>query len=166
MSDFKTVEGTSAYDAIRSVQREDVARMRTSLLSCSIENPISTKIALQQITILRIHHQISRIIRYLDLMDKLEEKLYDSIENTIDRASTEDPGTWMMLMRTQERLQASMIESHKLLQPYLDISDFSITELLPESSESADATTLLIPSESRETIRNKAQAVLLALNAG
>lgn len=167
MNDFKTFEGDiKSTDSLRNFQREGVSRMRTSLLSCSVESPSSTKQAINQITVLRIYHQITRIIKYLDLMDKLEEKLYDSIEHTIDNSDEANPSTWMMLIKIQERMQQLMIDSHKLLQPYLDLDSLSITELMPAQSNTETTNTLIMTSESRERLRNNAQAVLLSLNVG
>lgn len=175
-NEFKTFEGvtsissftddSSSTDGLRNLKREGVSRMRTSLLSCSVENPASTKQAINQITVLRIYHQIARIIRYLDLMDKLEDKLYDSIEHTIDNADVANPSTWMMLIKLQERMQQLMIDSHKMLQPYLQLEDFSITELMPQASDDETTNTQIMSAESREKIRNSAQAVMIALNAG
>lgn len=165
MSDFKTVEVSDPVkDPINIMKREDVARMRTSLIACSIENPTATKHAIQQITVLRIYHQVARIVKYLELMDKLEDKLYSSIECTINNAADANPSTWMMLLNIQEKLQKNLLESHKLLQPYLDLEEFSITDLLP--AEQSIPTNQLMPPESRERIRNTAQAVLAQLDVG
>lgn len=166
MSDSKTVGVSFSNNALRTIQNEDVSRMRTSLLSCSVENPASLKTALNQITVLRIHHQISRIIKYLDLMDELEDKLYQSIEHTISVSDEANPSTWMMLLKIQERMQQLMIDSHKLLQPYLDLDMISITDLMPTTSEVETNNTILMSAESREKIRNNAQAALIALSAG
>ena len=166
--DSKTVGNSTIISNLRNSQREDVHRMCTSLLSCSVEQPANVKSAINQITILRIHHQITRIIRYLDLMDKLEEKLYSCIENSLDSIDPLDStnNNWTMLLHVQEKLQKQMIESHKLLQPYLDLGEFSITDLLPVS-DSADSTdSILLSPESREKLRNSAQAALIALNVG
>ena len=168
MADLKTVEDSDCnriQDQRLTFQKEGVERMRTSLLSCTLENSNDAKAAIQQVTILRIYHQISRIIRYLDLMDKLEDKLYESIEYTIDKSPAGNPSTWFQLLRIQETLQKNMIESHKLLQPYMDLTDFTIPELV-NSQRSADPETMLIPSESRDKLRTSAQAILVELEAG
>lgn len=168
MQDFETVEAASdtrVVDPLLAVEREGVDRMRTSLLSCSMDDASSAKQAIQQVTILRVYHQVVRIIRYLDLMDKLEEKLYDSIELSIETMSEYDQETWMKLITVQERLQRSMIESHKLLQPYLELQDSSINDLIPEANTSPNKP-ILMSSESRERVRNTAQAVLTKLSAG
>lgn len=167
MDNFKTVEvsdSTKLTNPLDTLKREGVAKMRASLLACSLQDLRTTKQAMQQITVLRIYHQVSRIIRYTELMDKLEEKLYDSIESTVNNANESTPSTWMMLLSIQEKLQKNMLDSHKLLQPYLDLEEFSITELLPE--EPSDSTNKLMSAESRERIRATAQAVLLQLDSG
>lgn len=168
MTDLKTVEDSDCsriQNPLLTFQKEGVERMRTSLLSCTLENSNDAKAAIQQVTVLRIYHQISRIIRYLDLMDKLEDKLYESIEYTIDTSPAGNPSTWFQLLRIQEILQKNMIESHKLLQPYMDLTDFTIPELV-NSQRSADPETMLIPSESRDKLRTSAQAILVELEAG
>ena len=58
-----------------------------------------------------------------------------------------------------------MPESHKLLRPYMDLTDFTIPELV-NSQRSADPETMLIPSESRDKLRTSAQAILVELEAG
>lgn len=97
-------------------------------------------------------------------MDKLEDKLYSSIEHTIDNASDASPATWIQLLKIQEKLQYNMIESHKLLQPYMDLTDFTIPEIV--NSQTADPETLLIPSDTRDKLRNTAQAILVELEEG
>ena len=165
MSNLKTVDGSTAIlDPLYQKQKEGVAKMRTSLLACS-DDPITTKQAIQNITTMRVYHQIARIIKYLEMMDKLEDKLYASIDATIDNANENSPSTWMMLLSIQERLQKTMIESHKLLQPYLDIQEFSVVELTAQSVDESSRS-ILLNADSRDKIRSSAQAALLALEAG
>lgn len=166
MDDLKTVEdkGIAKFDPLRIQQHEGVARMRASLLACSMDDPSSVKAAINQVTVLRIYHQVTRIVRYLDLMDKLEDKLYASMECTIENAAETNPSTWMMLLRAQEKLQELMISSHKMLQPYLDLEEFSITEMMP-AAEDNNPTKLMLDESQRDKIRNSAQAVLIQLNA-
>ena len=99
------------------------------------------------------------------IMDKLEDKLYSSIDATIDNANENSPSTWMMLLNIQERLQKTMIESHKLLQPYLDIQEFSIVELTAQSVDD-NSRPMILNADSRDKIRSSAQAALEALQAG
>lgn len=165
MSNIKTVDGfTSILDPLYQKQKEGVAKMRTSLLACT-EDPTMAKAAIQNISTLRVYHQIARIIRYLEMMDKLEDKLYSSIDATIDNANENSPSTWMMLLNIQERLQKTMIESHKLLQPYLDIQEFSIVELTAQSVDD-NSRPMILNADSRDKIRSSAQAALEALQAG
>lgn len=164
---MKGVETVDNLNPLYSKQKEDVARMRTALLSCSSENLSSAtaKAALKNITAMRIYHQIARIIKYLELMDKLEDKLYRSIEHTIDNMSEESIGTWTVLLKVQQSLQTQMIESHKLLQPYLDLQSLDIIDMIPDSeSNSSNLSSNLIPAESREKLRNAANLVLTSIS--
>lgn len=163
MSSIKTFDGDKRTDPLLSFQSEGVSRMRTALLSCSQDNVVSARSAMQQVTVLRVYHQVSRIVRFLDLMDKLEAKLYDSIEATIDTSDIYENSTWMSLLAIQKQLQQNLIESQKLLQPFLDSNIFDIPV---EDISIEDNSAKLISPESRENIRNAAQAVLVELNAG
>lgn len=160
--DIKTVDGTPALNPIYCRQKEDVAKMRTSLLACNEDTGVSTRHAIQNITTMRVYHQLMRIIRYTELMDKLEDKLYSCIDHAIDSASTADPTTWMSLLTIQERLQKSMIESHKLLQPYLDVKEFTVVELASDDVSTKPSPTALTP-EVRDSVRSKAQSLILEL---
>ena len=153
-------------DPLYAAQKEGVARMRTSLLSClSADNGTITSRAINNITVLRIYHQIARIIKYLDLMDKLEDKLYESIERNIDNLNPDSIDTMEVLLEVQTKLQKSMIESHKLVQPYMDLQDISIVDLMtvPTNAVESSGDAGLLPPESRDRIRNSAQSVLEAL---
>ena len=153
-----------SIDILYSKQREDVAKMRASLLVCSDDTVSSTK-ALQNITVLRVYHQVARIIRYLEMMDKIEDKLYESIDHRLDRIDTENPTSWMTLITIQEKLLKNMTESHKLLQPYLNVEEFSLQSLMPVSSSSSieSGAASVLPKSSRDKLRQSAQQVLAAL---
>lgn len=154
-------------DPLYAAQKEGVARMRTSLLSCMVtDNGSITSRAINNITALRIYHQIARIIKYLDLMDKIEDKLYESIERNIDNMNPDSIDTMEVLLDVQTKLQKSMIESHKLLQPYMDLQDMSIVDLVAVSTadeESSNSEISLLPPESRDRIRSSAQSLLSEL---
>ena len=151
-------------DPLLSKQKEDVARMRASLLTCSTDIS-NTSTALRNITVLRVFHQVSRIIRYLEMMDKIEDKLYASIDAALDRMDEDSPTTWMALLNIQSRLQANMLESHKLLQPYLNIKEFSVMDMTINSSQDEISTgNILLSKESRDRLRTSAQQVLEALD--
>lgn len=152
-------------DALYSKQREDVAKMRASLLSCSGDDPVTATRALQNITVLRIYHQVSRIVRYLEMMDKIEDKLYESLDYRLDHMDTSNSTAWMTLITIQEKLQKNLLESHKLLQPYLNVDEFSIQSLMPVTTNSSieNGTTAVLPKSSRDKLRQSAQQVLAAL---
>lgn len=144
------------------VQNESISRMRNALLSLSIEDSTSVKTTIQQITVLRIYHQLVRIVKYLDIMDRLEDKLYESIDAQLMTMDVYDSSTMQELLLVQANLQKSMIESHKLLQPYLEIENLSIGELMPDTT--TDAKTSIIPETSREKLRIAAQTLLSELD--
>lgn len=149
-------------DPLTVVQNESISRMRNALLSLSIEDSTSVKTTIQQITVLRIYHQLVRIVKYLDIMDKLEDKLYESIDAQLMTMDAYDSSTMQELLLVQASLQKSMIESHKLLQPYLEIENLSIGELMPDTT--TDAKTSIIPETSREKLRIAAQTLLSELD--
>lgn len=152
-------------DALYSRQREDVAKMRASLLACS-DDPVTSTKALQNITVLRVYHQVSRIIRYLEMMDKIEDKLYQSLDYKLDTLDVENPTSWMTLITIQEKLQANMLASHKLLQPYIDNmnqwKDWENSILAAEASQ-GPASGEILPRGTRNSIRLAAQQVLSLL---
>lgn len=166
---IETVDNSNTVveNPIVAKQKEDVAKMRTSLLSCSKENGVSTMRAIQDITVMRVYHQLTRIIRYTEMMDKLEDKLYAAMDYQIDNADITDSNTLIMLMGIQEKLQKAMIESHKLLQPYMDLQDFNVVDLVQDvGTEDNPITKTLITSESRDKIRYLAKNVIDVLAAG
>jgi hypothetical protein len=154
--------GGSGYDPLSAIQKESISRMRGALLSLSVDDATNVKATIQQVTLLRIHHQIVRIVKYLDIMDKLEDKLYATIDLQLQTMDIYDSATMAQLLVVQSQLQKAMVESHKLLQPYLELQDLSINELMP--STTTDATTSIIPEQSREKLRIAAQTVLSELD--
>lgn len=142
-------------------QCNDVEAMRASLLSIDRRDPNSARKAMQNITILRVYHQMTRIIRYIDLMNKLEDKMYQSIESQIDSLSPDDEDSWRILLNLQTKLQENMIQSHKLLEPYLNFDSLNTIEI-QSSDESGESYTVL-NQDSREKLRTSAQQVLEAL---
>lgn len=166
---INTFDGSDAgleTNPLYKKQKEDVAKMRTSLLACTEDNGVSVRHAIESITAMRIYHQLTRIIRYLEVMDKLEDKLYESIDFTVRNVSASDPTTWMALLNIQERLQKTMIDSHKLLQPYLDIKDFNAVDLVASAEDARGTPKLVMDSEIRDRLRVSAQAVLTELKTG
>lgn len=163
--DIKTLDGSTVItDPIYKKQKEGVAKMRTSLLACADDGGVSARQAIQNITAMRVYHQLMRIIKYLEMMDKLEAKLYESLDSTIENAET-DVATMLMLISIQSKLQKNMIESHKLLEPYLNLQELTMMDLAPQDSE-LTGDTVLMKSEERDRLRSTAQAVLTQLKEG
>ena len=165
MSNIETVNSsaTTTQDPLLRKQKEDVAKMRASLLCCS-DDIYTAAQAMKNITVLRVYHQINRIIRYLEMMDKIEQKLYESIDVSIEDMDPNDPTTWMALLTIQEKLQKNLIESHKLLEPYIKNDVFNVESLAPTIIETAETNLAgVLTKESREILRVNAQQVLAAL---
>ena len=163
--DFETVEGPSSgiVDSIYAAQKERVSRMRSNMLSCS-DDPVTSRQAMQNVTVLRVYHQVARIIKYLELMDKLEDKLYESIEYEIDTADIQNETTWIKLLTIQQKLQKTMLDSHKLLEPYLNAQEFQVVELVPANTESsAEGAAALMSASDRDKLRTNAQNILKLL---
>jgi hypothetical protein len=165
IDNFETVEdiSKSQTNILREKQKQDVAAMRTSLLASHMD-PSLTTTSMKNIAVLRVYHQMNRIIQYTELMDKLEAKLYEALEYQIDNADTTRPTTWMQLLHVQEQLQKNMIESQKLLQPFLDLTEYTVdnAEVIDTQAEN----TIALDANSREKLRNSARAVLHQLNVG
>ena len=158
MDETKTV--SSGID-LYVKQIEDVADMRSSLLSFNRNDPNSARKAIQNITILRVYHQLSRIVRYTEAMDKLEDKMYQAMDSALDNMDVDDPLTWRTLVTMQSKLQENMIQSHKLLEPYLNFEALSFVDARGE--ETQNTTYSVLSQDSREKLRNSAQEVLRAL---
>lgn len=152
----------SLVDPLLKEQQAQATQMRDALLSCKKNDITSAKIALQNIAVLQVYHQVARIIRYTEVMDRLEDKLYASIDANLAQMDEFDPATMMMLVKIQGDLQKSMVISQELLKPYLDIDLASIAPPV-EVNEETSFGAAIIPKESRNIIRNGAQALLTEL---
>ncbi len=153
---------THFVDPLTAKQKSHTDEMRSALLACNFGDITSTKSALQYVTLRRILHQVERIIKYTELMDRLEDKLYDTIDQNLAQMDEYDPNTMMLLLKVQSQLQTSMIESQKLLHPYLEM-DITVYAQ-PQAEVTQDSFMAnIIPQASRNTIRNSAQALLTEL---
>lgn len=165
IDNFETVEdiSKSQTNILREKQKQDVAAMRTSLLASHMDLSLTTT-SMKNIAVLRVYHQMNRIIQYTELMDKLEAKLYEALDYQIENADVTRPTTWMQLLHVQEQLQKNMIESQKLLQPFLDLTEYTAdnAEVIDTQAEN----TIALDANSREKLRNSARAVLDQLNVG
>ena len=166
--ELKTVEESGQLDTtdtfvdpLLKEQKEQAEQMRAALLTCKKNDITSAKVALQNIAVLQIY-QVSRIIRYTELMDRLEDKLYDSIDMNLAEMDEADPNTMLVLLKVQSQLQESMVLSQKLLEPYMNIN---LEEIAPprDITEETSFGAAIIPKESRNVIRNGAQALLTEL---
>ena len=151
---------SSISDPLRSRQLEDVAKMRASLLSCN-DDPASAKSAIQNLTTLRIYHELTRIVKFTEMMDKIEEKMYDALDASIDNMSS-SPSSAMMLLTIQEKLLKNMKASYELIQPYLDMQEFNVLDVVTLAAEEPTSK-LIMTAEARDKLRANAQAVLSAL---
>lgn len=164
MDNIKTVDdGNYLLDNLYSSQKEGVSKMRASLLASSADNPTSMVHAIRSITVMRIYHQLTRIIKYTELMDKIEAKLYQSVDAQLDDMDN-NLATVAVLVKLQSDLQKSMIESHKLLEQYMNKDIFNTVDLVPEPE--VESNVISLNSEKRDSIRTKAQLLLEELNAG
>lgn len=158
---------SSPVNPLYSVQKEGVGKMRTSLLSCIHDDTgLLTSKAINSITVMRVYHQLARIIRYLEIMDKLEDKLYESMEYNIENCDPHSMDTLNMLIDIQAKLQKSMIESHKMLQPYMDLQDMSVVDLMSSTTSvqnNDDNPIKIMSPESRDRIRTSAKNLITEL---
>ena len=143
-------------------QTEQAAQMRDALLKCRKSDITTAKGALQNIAVLQIYHQVARIIRFIEVMDRLEDKLYASIDANLAQMDEFDPATMLMLVKVQGDLQKSMVISQDMLKPYMDIDLASIAPP-PEVADENSFGVAILPKESRNAIRNGAQALLTEL---
>lgn len=170
--DSETVGSEEAFwaNALFKKQKDQTRNMREALLSCNESDPFSVKNTMQRILVMRIYHQITRIIRYTEEMDKIEQKLYQVIDLTLDKMDPmyidENTSACLTsLMHMQQKLQQSMIDSQKLLDPYLNMDTLSYVEmpLEVESSQNDVIAGEVLDSDSRKRLREGAQAALAAI---
>ena len=172
-NELKTV-GAQSEDAIDSTfdsglvdpllaeQKSQADQMRAALLTCKKNDITSAKVALQNIAVLQVYHQVARIIRYTEMMDRLEDKLYASIDANLAQMDEWDPATMLMLSKLQGDLMKTMVMSQDLLKPYMDI-DLEAIAPPKDINEETSFGAAILPKESRNAIRNGAQALLTEL---
>lgn len=166
METIKTLDvENTVIDPVYQKQKETVAKMRASLLASADDNTISTRSVIQNITSLRVYHQLARIVKYLDMMDKLEDRIYQSIDYVLDSSLPSDTGSLTSLISIQAQLQKTMIESHKMLQPYLDLQEFTVVDLASDSTEDVESPIIASP-DVRDRLRTNAKNIMKQLNGG
>ena len=150
-------------DSLYIRQQRDVSQMRNVLLSCDSKNIHSVKTTIQNILVMQLTRNMSRIVKYSEVMDRLEDKLYASVDYTISSVDETDPDTLGKLLQMQKFLVTNMNESQKLLEPYLNGKynlDPIFTEVVDDAVNTESLGSELIDKDARERIRNSAQAVL------
>lgn len=164
MSDVsKTVTSTTGLDLF-SEQAKDVENMRRALVSFDKSDPSAARKAIQNVTLLRVYHQLERIVRYTDIIDKLEDRIYQSIEMKLMNSDPDDEDLYFTLIPIQERLQKMMIESHKLLEPYLSMEQLTALEVPRDEDPANSFTSMLLEQESREKVRTGVQQLMSIIN--
>ena len=164
MSDeLKTVDSTTSLD-LYSEQAKDVAAMRTSLLNFKKTDPNAGRKAIQNVTILRVYHQLERIVRYTEMIDKIEDRIYQSIDLKLANSDPDDEDLYFTLIPIMERLQKMMIESHKLLEPYLEMEKLAALEVPQDNDPTTSFTAMLMEQESREKVRTGVQELMAIIN--
>ena len=164
MSDeAKTVSSETGLHLFNE-QVRDVEQMRHSLLSFDKTDPSAARKAIQNVTLLRVYHQLERIVRYTEVMDKLEDRIYQSIDQKLLNADPDDEDIWFTLIPIQERLQEIMIKSHKLLEPYLSMEQLSALEVPQQEDPANSFTSMLLEQESREKVRTGVQQLMSIIN--
>lgn len=162
MDETKTV-GYVGID-LYNEQVKDVAAMRTSLLSFNKRDPNAARKALQNVVMLRVYHQLERIVRYTEMMDKLEDRIYQSIDAKLNNSDPDDDSLWFTLIPIQERLQKVMIDSHKLLEPYLNMEQLATFEVPVQEDPANSFASMILDQDSREKVRTSAQELLAAID--
>ena len=163
MDEPKTVGGVGTDLLVE--QTRDVSAMRDTLISFNKTDPNAVRKAMQNVTLLRVYHQLERIVRYTDLIDRIEDSIYQSIDAKLDSSDPSDPELYFSLIPIQERLQRMMVESHKLLEPYLNMEQLATFDVPVAEDPSQAFASMILDQESREKVRTSAQELLAAISA-
>lgn len=150
--------------ALFASQCDDVQQMRNAMLGFNKTDVNAARKAIQNVTLLRVYHQLKRIIRFTEMLDKLEDRIYQSIDSKLDKSDPDDDSMFLTLIPIQERLMHSMIESHKLLEPYLKLEQLAPLEVPQSEDPTQSFTTMIMEQESRERIRTGVQSLLNVIN--
>ena len=157
ISDITTLENIDikSADTLTAQQQSDVSAMRSALLNCDRGDATSVSFALQTIFSMRVFHQLSRLIKYTEHMDKIEQKMYESMDRFMDNLDETDTSGWLVLMNAQEQLQRIMMNSQKLLEPYSNVSLY-----IPEQPVEDSFGSGLLDQKERKKLRESAQLIL------
>lgn len=150
--------------ALFTQQCNDVEEMRNTLLTFDRKDPSAARKAIQNVTVLRVYHQLERIVRYTEMIDKIEDRIYQSIDAKLDNSDPYDEDMWFALIPMAERLQKIMVDSHKLLEPYLAAESLAALEVPQEVDPTTSFTSMLLEQESREKVRTGVQELMNIIN--
>lgn len=153
----------TSLDLLYSQQKQDIVNMRSALLDCNRTDAKSVKSAMRNILVMRIYHQLARIIKFTEEMDKIEAKMYRELDNQLADASWVGMEALIPLITIQERLQKVMIESQKLLDPYLNMDELMMIDVESQAEQDDSYGAKLLDQASRQTIRENAQHILCML---
>lgn len=156
ISDITTLDtNKNTADVLAAQQQSDISAMRSALLNCDRGDVASVSFALQTIFSMRVFHQLSKIIRYTEQMDKIEQKMYESMNRYMDNIDETDTSSWLVLINAQEQLQRLMMNSQKLLEPYSNVSLY-----VPEQPVGDSFGNGLLDQTERKKLRESAQLIL------
>lgn len=154
---------TTKVDVLYEQQKQDVANMRSALLDCNRTDANSVKSAMRNILIMRIYHQIARIIKFTEQMDKIEAKMYRELDAQLADDSWVGMDALIPLITIQERLQKVMVESQKLLDPYMDMQQFMVVDVEAQAEDDDSFGAKILSQSSRQNIRESARQILTLL---
>ena len=156
ISDITTLDtDTKPADTLAVQQQSDVSAMRSALLNCDRGDAASVSFALQTIFSMRVFHHLSRLIKYTEHMDKIEQKMYESMDRFMDNLEETDTSAWLALITAQEQLQRIMMNSQKLLEPYSNVSLY-----VPEQPVEDSFGNGILDQTERKKLRESAQLIL------
>lgn len=152
-------------DALYVQQKNDIKEMRSALLSFDRTSAESVKSAMRNILAMRIYHQLARIIRFTEEMDKLEQRMYQQMNMQLDNYEWEGTEGIMLMLTFQEKMQKLMVDSQKLLDPYLNMDEILAIDVEAQAEEDDSFGNKLLSSASRQNIREGAQKILQILDS-
>lgn len=156
ISNITTLDNNpKSADALADQQQSDVSAMRSALLDCDRSDAASVSFALQSIFSMRVFHHLSRLVKYTEYIDKIEQKMYESMDRFMDNLDETDTSGWLVLMNAQEQLQKIMMNSQKLLEPYSNVSLY-----IPERPIEDSFGNGLLDQTERKKLRESAQLIL------
>lgn len=156
---------TTEVNLLYKQQEQDVKGMRSALLGCNRKDAKSVKSAMRNILVMRVYHQLARIIRFTEEMDKIEDKMYKELDRQLLDPDFTGTESLVLLIGIQERLQKVMVDSQKLLDPYLDMNELMMIEAEVEEEQDDSFGSKILSQTSRQNIREGARRILSILDS-